>query len=111
MMRWIYAGAASLALVAAGLVHGFWTDRWVASTELQTASQRLADIPYAIGDWQGTDIEVRPGSAGAGVTGCIQRAYKNRRTGAQVSMALVNGRPGPVSIHTPEACYGASGYK
>jgi hypothetical protein len=25
-------------------------------------------------------------------------------------MALVGGRPGPVSIHTPEACYGASGF-
>jgi hypothetical protein len=55
-------------------------------------------------------MEVKPGQAGAGVAGCIQRRYVNRATGAAVTMFLVCGRPGPVSIHTPEACYGASGY-
>lgn len=111
MTHWLYAGAASLALVAAGLVHGFWTDRWIASSELQEAAQRLAEIPYEIGDWKGSDLDLKPGQSGSGVTGGIQRAYKNQKTGAQVSLALLNGRPGPVSIHTPDVCYGASGYK
>jgi hypothetical protein len=111
MMRWISAGAASLALLAAGLVHGFWTDRWATSTALNGPVARLADVPMQIGDWEGSEIEVKAGSAGPGVPGCIQRTYVNRKGGGSVVLALVNGRPGPVSIHTPDACYGASGYK
>jgi hypothetical protein len=110
-MRWIYAGAASLVLLAAGLVHGFWTDRWASSSAVQEAALRLENISFQIGDWEATPIEVKAGAAGAGVAGCIQRTYVNRKTNATVVIALVNGRPGPVSIHTPDACYGASGYK
>src|SRR5262249_509089 len=32
------------------------------------------------------------------------------RTGTIISVNLVCGRPGPVSIHTPDVCYGASGF-
>jgi hypothetical protein len=111
MKRWLYALAASLALVGAGLVHGFWTDRWSEDVCLSTAAARLAEIPMQIGDWQGKEIEVKPGQAAPGVTGSVQRSYFNSRLGATVILALVNGRPGPVSTHTPEACYGASGYQ
>lgn len=110
MKAWIYALTASLTLIAAGIVHGFWTDRWGNDTHLDDAVERLAQIPMRIGDWEGKDIEVKPGQVGAGVVGCVQRSYHNRRLGATVVMALVNGRPGPVATHTPEACYGASGY-
>ncbi|MFQ3594281.1 MAG: hypothetical protein SNJ82_13960 [Gemmataceae bacterium] len=44
------------------------------------------------------------------MTGSLQRTYTHRLTKATVVIALVNGRPGPVATHTPEACYGASGY-
>jgi hypothetical protein len=113
MMRWIYAGAASLALLAAGLVHGFWTDRWTPSTATTEAAAVLKKIPMNLGphgEWQGEDLEVKPGQAAPGVTGCLQRRYRLHGAGASVVMALVNGRPGPVAIHTPEACYGGSGY-
>ncbi|MFO0842167.1 MAG: exosortase-associated EpsI family protein [Gemmataceae bacterium] len=110
MTRWIYSVAASLALVAAGVVHGFWTDRWVGDARLTDAAARLADIPTRIGDWEGSEIEVKPNQVGAGVTGHAQRRYHNVRTGATVAVAIVNGRPGPVATHTPEACYGAAGY-
>src|SRR5262245_38232259 len=108
MMRWIYAGAASFVLLAAGLVHGFWTDRWASSSAVIGSANRLNDIPMQIGDWEGSPIEVKAGAAGAGVAGCIQRTYVNRKSNTTVVIALVNGRPGPVSIHTPDACYGAS---
>ncbi|MFO0881176.1 MAG: exosortase-associated EpsI family protein [Gemmataceae bacterium] len=110
MKSWVYAITASLTLVIAGLVHGFWTDRWGSDTQVTTAVDNLAQIPMKIGEWEGTDLEVKPGQVGAGVAGCVQRSYFNRRLGATVVMALVNGRPGPVATHTPEACYGASGY-
>jgi hypothetical protein len=41
----------------------------------------------------------------------VYRNYTNRKTGGVISIALVCGRPGPVSIHTPDVCYGASGFK
>jgi hypothetical protein len=63
-----------------------------------------------IGDWQGSEVEVKPGQVGAGVTGCVQRRYENKATGQAVMVALVNGRPSFVATHTPEVCYGASGY-
>jgi hypothetical protein len=110
MMRSIFAATASLALVASGLVHGFWTDRWQPAAAPADAAARLDSLPDELGDWKGTRLQVKPSQAGVGVAGYIQRRYVHRRTGVTVVLALVCGRPGPVSIHTPEACYVASGY-
>lgn len=114
MIRWIFAAAASTALVAAGVVHGFWTDRWSACADTAEAAARLETVPMVVGvgngEWKGTEVEVKPGQVGAGVTGCIQRRYENKSTGQAVMIALVNGRPSFVATHTPEVCYGASGY-
>ena len=110
MMRWFAALIASVALIACGIVHGFWTDRWVPPVETEQAAERLNSVPLEIGDWDGEVNEVKKGEAGVGVAGCIKRRYVNRKTGMAVSLFLVCGRPGPVSIHTPESCYGASGF-
>jgi hypothetical protein len=105
---YLLIGTACVALVAAGLVHGYWTDRWATPVDTLRAAERLHEIPLTIGDWEGK--EMKPGQAGAGVVGCIQRAYTHRQLGVSVVVALVCGRPGPVSIHTPEACYDGGGY-
>ena len=52
MKRWYYAVTASLLLLATGVVHGFWTDRWGSAAEPQEAAAKLDDIPLAVGDWQ-----------------------------------------------------------
>lgn len=111
MTQWIAAALGSTALIACGLVHGFWTDRWTAPVETTQAAERLNEIPLEIGDWEGEVIDVKPNEAGVGVAGFIKRRYVHRKTGTVVSLLLVCGRPGPVSIHTPEACYGASGFQ
>lgn len=110
MKRWIAALFGSFALVACGIVHGFWTDRWVPPMETVQAAERLQAIPLELGEWDGEALEVKTGEAGAGVAGCIKRRYVNHKTGVVISLFLVCGRGGPVSIHTPEACYGASGF-
>ncbi len=110
MKQWFAALVGSIALVACGIVHGFWTDRWAAPVEVTKAAQRLNAIPLELGEWEGEAMEVKPGEAGAGVAGCIRRRYVHRQTGAAISLFLVCGRPGPVSIHTPDVCYGASGF-
>src|SRR5271166_4609871 len=99
MMKWLAALTASVALVASGLVHGYWTDRWRPSPDVTAAAGRLDSLGLDLGNWKGEVIEVKPGQAGAGVAGSIQRRYQHRRTGATVVVALVCGRPGPVSIH------------
>lgn len=109
MMRLLAVLAASLLILAGGYVHGLWTDRWSPAQEPAAAVARYADIPLTIGDWQGESIgdgSTRPADA----AGDMQRRYQNPRTGQTVMVALVGGRPGPVSIHTPDACYGASGF-
>ncbi|MFO0930446.1 MAG: exosortase-associated EpsI family protein [Gemmataceae bacterium] len=110
MLRWLCSLTAACALLVTGIVHGYWSDRWSSDSQVDAAAALLTDIPQVIGDWEGEDMEVKPGQAGAGVAGCLQRTYRNRRLGTSVVVFLVNGRPGPVSIHTPEACYGASGF-
>jgi hypothetical protein len=111
MTKWLAAVTASVVLVASGLVHGFWTDRWRPSPDVTAAAQRLDQLSLDLGHWKGEAVEIKAGQGGAGVAGCIQRRYVHRRTGAAVVVAVVCGRPGPVSIHTPDACYGASGYE
>jgi hypothetical protein len=106
-LRWIYAAAATLALLVTGLVHGYWT---TPDASVLEAARLLDEIPLELGEWVGNKLEVKPGQAGVGVTGCIQRTYTHKTRGTQVVVALVNGKPGPVSIHTPEVCYGANGY-
>jgi hypothetical protein len=110
MKRWFAALIGSVALIACGIVHGFWTDRWAPPVETSNAASRLEAIPLEMGEWDGEALPVKEGEAGAGVAGFIRRRYVHRKTGAAVSLFLVCGRPGPVSIHTPDVCYGASGY-
>jgi hypothetical protein len=110
-MRVLFSAIACLSLLVCGLVHGFWTDRWTASPALAEACKRMEQLPLQLGDWKGEALAVTPDQLGANVAGCIQRRYTNQRTGETVVLALVCGRAGPVSIHTPEVCYGASGYR
>lgn len=110
MKRWIAALVGSAALVACGIVHGYWTDRWAPPVETTQAAERLDAIPLEMGEWEGEALEVKPGEAGAGVARCIRRRYVHRKSGATISLFLVCGRSGPVSIHTPDVCYGASGF-
>jgi hypothetical protein len=110
MKRWIAVLTTCVSLLACGLVHGLWTERWVKSTEPAEAAARMENLPLELGDWQGTPIEVKPEDAAPGVAGNLQRRYVHRGSGTTVTIVLVCGRPGPVSIHTPEACYDAAGY-
>ena len=109
MTRIFLTLAASFLVIACGVVHGYWTDRWQPPVETAAAAARMDALPMDAGDWTGAAVEVKSPQAG-GVAGTIERRYENRRTGDVVMVSLVCGRAGPVSIHTPEACYGASGY-
>jgi hypothetical protein len=111
MSRTIGLATASVVLVSAGIVHGVWTHRWTSAAEVKAAVARLERVPLKLGDWEGEDIPLTERDRlMAGGDGYLMRRYQNRQTGAMVSLLLVCGRPGPVSVHTPDICYREAGF-
>lgn len=112
LMGMILPPAVALGIIlGTGTVHGIWTGRWAVSTEIQDAVARLALVPIRVGDWEGTDRGFPIHQlARFGFAGGTTRSYTDLRTGATVLMTIVVGKPGPISVHTPEVCYPGSGY-
>jgi hypothetical protein len=108
MKRYLPVIAAVVVLLFSGLVHGLWTDRWSDRAELQAAAARLKRLPTKLDDWEGEDM---PSRGSGGLTGTLSRRYVHRPTGRAVTVFLGCGKAGPVSIHTPDVCYTASGFK
>jgi hypothetical protein len=109
-MRRVLLPTLALALIlGTGVVHGMRTGRWQANPAIAEAVERLGTLPDRIGDWQGEDVPLA-GREPPGVAAHACRRFTHTRTGDAVTVFLVCGRPGPVAIHTPDVCYGASGY-
>ncbi len=112
MMRIFLSGSAFFLLVLSGVSHGLWTGRWGASGELEAAAARCDAVAMTLGDWEGRALELNTRQLEiAEVVGYFSRQYVNRHTGQVVSVLLICGRPGPVSVHTPDVCYGGLGYQ
>jgi exosortase len=104
--------AAILIVLSSGIIHGLWINRWRASREIELATAKLDQIPMVIGDWKGRPQAVEPRElTAAGLDGLVIRHYENSRTGSTTTMVLVCGRPGPVSVHSPEVCYPGAGFE
>lgn len=109
MKRKFLPVGAVVAVLLSGLVHGAWTGRWADDKDVSVPAARLPHLALTLGDWQGTDMEFDTRPVGP-VAGYLYRRYVNQRTGAVATLSLAAGRPGPVSIHTPDVCYVASGF-
>jgi hypothetical protein len=111
MTRTIPFLVAMVPIALAGAAHGLWTDRWGWSDEPAASAARLSAVPVTLGEWEGQPIEIPVQERErAAVAGCLARRYTHRRTGEELSVVLVCGRPGPVAVHPPEVCYGGAGY-
>lgn len=111
MTRFLPLLVAAAAVVAAGVAHGLRTDRWGAKTDVKAAAARLDDVPLKIGEWEGRPIEIDARQLTiAEADGYLSRRYLNRRSGAEVSVVILCGRPGPLSLHSPEVCYTGAGF-
>lgn len=109
-MRVLALPVSLLIIVLAGVVHGGLSGRWGASQELQQAVERLNSIDQTIGEWQARDFELDPQQIQIGeIASYLARSYRNA-SGEQYTVMLVCGRPGPISAHTPEWCYGGAGF-
>jgi hypothetical protein len=111
MKRYLAPAMFLVVLVAYGIAEGFWSNRWLASADLEQAAARLSQVPRIVGDWEGTDQELDARQVARGeITGYVRRRYVNQRTGWALNMLLVCGRPGPTALHTPEVCYPGAGF-
>ena len=110
MQRFLVIVSAGIVLVASGVVHGVWTDRWSDQGDLAETAQRLEQLPLTIGAWHGTAAEMEK-DPNTGLAGMIARRYVNATTGKSVTLFLACGRSGPVCTHTPDVCYAGSGYE
>jgi hypothetical protein len=57
MMRYLFGLTALAAVIAAGIVHGVWTDRWGTPLEPTALAARLDQLPLVLGEWQGQDLD------------------------------------------------------
>lgn len=112
MMRMLPAAAALAVVVSTGIAQGVWTNRWSRSRELDQAITRLDRVANRIGDWTGRDAPIDAQELkAAGIDGHLLRRYENSADGSAATILLVAGRPGPISVHTPEVCYAGAGYR
>src|SRR5437588_276131 len=110
MSRVLISVLALAAVIGSGVVQGYWTGRWDGADQAEASAALLRQLPLELGDWKGQELPVDPREAGK-VSAYLYRRYFHQRSGAVVSVILASGRPGPVSIHTPDVCYVASGYE
>ena len=111
MFRLLPTLIAFTGILTAGLVPGLWAGRWIPAVSLDEAAARLPAIPFAVGEWNGRELQVNPAEqAAAQASGFVRRRYVNSRTGAAVTLLVLCGRAGPISVHTPDICLRGSGF-
>lgn len=96
-------------IIASGLIHGAITDRWADSEDLDNAAKRLQYVPLEVDNWQGEILDDKAGK-GSGLSASISVRYRHNQSGNKYTVFLGCGKPGPLSIHTPDVCYTASGF-
>jgi hypothetical protein len=108
------AGAIAVITIISGVVQGRLSQRWGPAPDLIAAGEALEEIPAEFGDgaWEMREsIDVDPEVTKIlRCSGYIHRVYVHRETGAEVSMAMIVGPPGPTSVHIPEICFDSSNH-
>ncbi len=99
--------AALVLTLAAGLLHGRISQRWRRDEQMLAAGQLLRDFPAQFGRWtmedsfELSDVVVNELQC----SGYFVRRYVDQETGQHVTVAVLVGPAGPISVHTPEICY------
>jgi hypothetical protein len=79
--------------------------------KLLECAARLKRIPETIGDWTSVPMEIdEREQRAAGIVGFIRREYRHQKTGQSVTLTVLNGSAGPMSVHPPTACFEGVGY-
>lgn len=111
-MRSIVLTAGLAVLLAGGVVHGVWTERWKATPYVEEAAARLAALPDDIGAWKGVETPLAEEDlALTGAVGHYNRTFTDPVTGEKVLVTILCGRPAQMVVHRPEHCYRAAGFE
>lgn len=109
----ICAAVLLIGTAVAGYLHGNMTNSWKENPRSQAAGQRLESLPKTdFGNWRLLQENEFP----PGVLTILEqpayfsRTYQHVQTGDTVTVAVIAGHPGPVSVHTPEICYSSRDY-
>lgn len=96
--------------ILSGVLRGMVDQRWGVSEEMEQAAQRVEALPEQIGNWNANQIQSLDADAAKMLrcAGSTVRSYVHTKTGEAVSLIFLVGPAGPLAIHTPEVCYGAS---
>ena len=113
MLRILPLFCAAALLAGSGVVHRVWTGAWSGSDNEPAAfAKRLANVPMTFGPWQGSDLEIDQAQLTvAEAVGYVSRKYIQPDSGAEVTVLILCGRPGPMSVHQPTICYGGLGFE
>jgi hypothetical protein len=87
--------------------HGRFNDQTVDKAALLAeAAERVALLPLKLDDWEGKDrigVDEEAMRRG-GAARYLARVYQRSGTNESLSVLLLCGKPGPISVHTPEVC-------
>lgn len=112
LRTWLILGVAVAGLLAAAVYEAATTDRWGATQNVREAADRFAKVPATFGDWTSAEVpQSEKVLKVAEAVGHVSRVYRNRKTGAEVTVLLLCGPSGPIGAHAPEYCYAGNGYE
>jgi hypothetical protein len=99
--------------ILSGVLYGRMSDRWGPAVDTLAVANKLKEIPNEFGDWRLQSSEELGKAAQEQLepTAYLVNRYQNRRTYDVVNMTLLLGRPGPISVHTPEVCFGTKNFE
>jgi hypothetical protein len=99
--------------IASGFVHGRVSGRWSSGQVEHELEKKLEVFPRDFGSWQLQESLLLTPYAQS-VLECrsyLHRHYVHRDTGKAVTVAVLVGPAGPISVHTPEICYSTRDYE
>lgn len=100
-----------MVILGSGVVQGIQGGRWGDPESLINAAQRLDEIPHQFGEWTSTENEISQRELQiAEAVGHFTRTYVNSETGKQISVMILCGKPGPISVHPPTVCFVGAGW-
>ncbi|MBX3438095.1 MAG: hypothetical protein KF861_11435 [Planctomycetaceae bacterium] len=90
-----------------GWAHGLVIDRWGTPDDLKRVAEQVEKLDVNIEGWtHGGDLGIRDQvRKAAGAEGYFSRNYTHDATGTTVQVTVLCGRPGPISLHTPDVCF------
>ena len=96
-----------------GAIHGRMSNRWGPPQDSRAAAEKLQDLPVQFGSWrlQSSDELSDFIEDTLQCVGYLLRTYANQETGEVVTVTILLGPPGPISVHTPEICFSSRAYE